>query len=118
LTSKAQRRSYATRYALQATLLTGSPTKRLSLAGLTQDLLEPVADRTSHPTRRGRQLHHLTGRHHLTPRLRIARRPRSAPHTFLTDSEHTDQLRRCLHDDGIPIEFRAAGSLALLFGLR
>ncbi len=42
----------------------------------------------------------------------------SQPKHFLDSADHDRQLRRCLHDPGIPTDVRAAGALILLFGLR
>lgn len=40
------------------------------------------------------------------------------PKTFANTQDHTEQLRRCVHDDDLPTDIRAAGILILLYGLR
>jgi hypothetical protein len=118
LTSKgAAQKLWSDQVRAAATLLDWLADQNLSLAELNQDLLDRWL--VEHPTRHDAVVNFITwtSRHHLNGQLRVARRPRSAPNTFLTDTEHTDQLRRCLHDHDIPIEYRAAGTLALLFGL-
>jgi integrase len=36
---------------------------------------------------------------------------------FLTEQDRADQLRRCLHDEDMPVEDRVAGAVVLLFGI-
>jgi hypothetical protein len=46
--------------------------------------------------------------------------PKKRPRTTLapiTEDEHWQQLRRCLHDNTLPTPVRAAGTLVLLYGL-
>jgi hypothetical protein len=57
-----------------------------------------------------------TGRHHLTEGLAVPSRRRSEPSLFLSDDQRWQQLRRCLHDPGMPADARIAGALVLLFG--
>jgi hypothetical protein len=45
-----------------------------------------------------------------------ARRP-SPPSIFIDEAAHLDQLHRCLNDDTIDVDLRAAGALILLYGL-
>ncbi|HEY5152096.1 MAG TPA: hypothetical protein VIJ23_20240 [Mycobacterium sp.] len=48
--------------------------------------------------------------------LTIPHRPRSEPATGLDDQDRWNMLQRCLHDQTMPIDVRAAGTLILLFG--
>ncbi len=41
----------------------------------------------------------------------------SPPSVFIDETAHLDQLNRCLHDDGIDVDLRAAGALILLYGI-
>jgi hypothetical protein len=85
------------------------------------DLDQPTLDHwlAEHQTQHDHVANFITwtSRHRLTRQLHVTRRQRSAPATFLTDDEHTAQLRRCLHEPAMPAEHRLAGALALLFGL-
>ncbi|MFI1004576.1 hypothetical protein ACIP10_09390 [Streptomyces galbus] len=53
----------------------------------------------------------------LIDQLTIPMIPQRQPTDFLDDAEYADQLRRCLNDVEIPINFRVVGSLVLLFGI-
>ncbi|MCG8969604.1 MULTISPECIES: hypothetical protein [Streptomyces] len=53
----------------------------------------------------------LTGNHE------IAYRPRDEPHRWWSQTEHWTHLRRCLHDDVLPLEVRVTGALMLLYGM-
>jgi len=48
--------------------------------------------------------------------LTIPNRPRSEPASYLEEEDRWNMLRRCLHDETMPIDVRAAGTLILLFG--
>ncbi len=48
--------------------------------------------------------------------LTIPNRPRSEPSIYLDEQDRWTMLQRCLHDDTMPIDVRAAGTLVLLFG--
>lgn len=48
--------------------------------------------------------------------LTLAHRPRSEPASFLEEKDRWNMLQRCLHDQNMPIDVRAAGTLILLFG--
>lgn len=39
------------------------------------------------------------------------------PSVFIDEATHLEQLHRCLHDDGIDVDLRAAGALILLYGI-
>ncbi|MFD5753279.1 hypothetical protein [Streptomyces sp. NPDC127033] len=53
----------------------------------------------------------LTGNHE------ISDRQRDEPHRWWSQSEHWAHLRRCLHDDMLPLEVRVTGALMLLYGM-
>lgn len=50
--------------------------------------------------------------------ITIPARKVGEPKTFANTQDHTEQLRRCIHDDDLPTDVRAAGILILLYGLR
>jgi integrase len=59
-----------------------------------------------------------TAERQLTPKLTVpARSFKQPPHRLLSDDEHRQQLRRCLTDTTLPVDVRAAGALATLFGI-
>lgn len=53
----------------------------------------------------------------LAPRLTIPLLPRQDPEKILDEQERWALLRRCLADDTVPLDTRAAAALLLLFGL-
>ncbi|CAL9669568.1 hypothetical protein SUDANB2_07341 (plasmid) [Streptomyces sp. enrichment culture] len=53
----------------------------------------------------------LTGDHE------VPDRQRDEPHRWWSQSEHWTHLRRCLHDDALPLEVRVTGALMLLYGM-
>lgn len=55
--------------------------------------------------------------HDLVPRLSVPRRPQSAPERILDDTDRWALLRRCLTDETMPLDTRAAAALILLYGL-
>lgn len=55
-------------------------------------------------------------RRHLTSDLTIPALPRTEPAPALTENDRWHQLRRCLHDDDLPLDIRTAGALLLLYG--
>jgi hypothetical protein len=54
----------------------------------------------------------------LTGKLAVPLIPRQQPADFLGDDERWQLLHRCLTDDTLPADVRAAGGLVLLFGLQ
>ncbi len=48
--------------------------------------------------------------------LTVSARPRSDPHLFLAEDDRWHTLRRCLHDDDLPMDVRVTGALVLLYG--
>jgi hypothetical protein len=53
----------------------------------------------------------------IAPTLTVPLRPRQEPEQVLDEPERWDLLRRCLNDEAIPLDTRAAAALVLLFGL-
>ncbi|MFJ4541934.1 hypothetical protein ACIP39_39080 [Streptomyces tibetensis] len=53
----------------------------------------------------------------LTGNLEISDRPRDEPHCWWSESEHWTHLRRCLHDEALPLDVRVTGALMLLYGI-
>lgn len=58
-----------------------------------------------------------TGERGLTRMLTVPTIPRQEPADLLGDDERWQLLQRCLNDDAMPTDVRAAGALTLLFGL-
>jgi hypothetical protein len=54
----------------------------------------------------------------LTRSLAVAAIPRQQPADLLGDDERWQLLQRCLNNEAMPIDVRAAGALILLFGLQ
>ena len=48
--------------------------------------------------------------------LTVPQRPHTDPATFLEPADSSSMLRRCLYDQDLPMDVRAAGVLVLLFG--
>jgi hypothetical protein len=53
----------------------------------------------------------------IAPKLTVPLRPRQEPEQILDEHERWNLFRRCLTDDTIPLDTRAAAALVLLFGL-
>jgi hypothetical protein len=53
----------------------------------------------------------------VAPTLTVPLRPRQQPEQILDEHKRWNLLRRCLTDDTIPLDTRAAAALVLLFGL-
>ncbi|HEY2576182.1 MAG TPA: hypothetical protein VGI74_07725 [Streptosporangiaceae bacterium] len=58
------------------------------------------------------------GQRRLAPVTAIPWRPEDRPTSFLDPSQQWQHLRRCLTDDTLPLDLRAAGALILLFGTK
>lgn len=56
-------------------------------------------------------------KHGLTGEVTIPKRPIASSQQPITEGDRWTQLRRCLHDQALPTQVRAAGALVLLFGL-
>jgi hypothetical protein len=95
--------------------------QQLALAALTQHhvdgwLAEPVG---SHRRYFARDFLKWAVSKRLAPRnVTIPARKGGQPRTFADTADYTQQLRRCLHDEHLPTDIRAAGALILLYGLR
>ena len=88
-----------------------------ALSNLTQaDLDQWLADGTT--TRRAVRyfLQWACGRG-LADDLTVPLPPRQEPARLLGESDHIQQLNRCLTDETMPLDLRVGGSLALLFGM-
>ncbi|MGQ0480971.1 MAG: hypothetical protein ACT4O0_08090 [Pseudonocardia sp.] len=70
---------------------------------------------TSHHRRLGNFLTWARARR-LCADLRVPTRPRGEPTQFIPDTDRWSQLTRCLRDDDLPLNVRAAGALVLLYG--
>jgi hypothetical protein len=90
---------------------------QLTLATLTQPRLEDWLAANPNAATLPATVHHLDQPPTPGPRPGRATTPRAEPHLFLTERDRTEQLRRCLHDEDVPIEDRVLGVLVLLFGI-
>ncbi|WP_159392837.1 hypothetical protein [Streptomyces cyaneogriseus] len=87
-----------------------------ALADLTQHQVDlwltgPLERRHVRPFLRWAHQRRLTGLHDVRPR------PRGEAPTWFSDTEHWAHLQRCLHDDTLPLDVRAAKALMLLYGM-
>ena len=95
--------------------------QELDLASLTQHhvdswLAEPIG---SHRRYLARDFLKWAVSKRLAPRnVSIPAMKVGEPRTFADSEDYTQQLRRCLHDEDVPADIRAAGALILLYGLR
>lgn len=106
-----------TRILVALDLLTWLDEQQLSLAQLDQPSLEAwlAAGNSSSYTIRY-FLDWATARG-LTRPLTVPTLPRQAPDQILDEADRWDLLQRCLTDETMPLDIRAAGALVLLFGL-
>jgi hypothetical protein len=90
-----------------------------TLGDLRQDDLDRWLDE-EHTQRRNRIRYFLnwTSARGLSRRLTVPLIPRQEPADLLDDDERWQLLQRCLTDEELPIEARAAGALILLFALQ
>ncbi len=74
---------------------------------------------TTYPTRRRGLASFIrwTVARRLTSKLTVPPKPKTLPSHFLDEDEYSDQLRRCLNDDALPLEVRIAGALIMLYAL-
>lgn len=74
---------------------------------------------TTHPTRRRGLASFIrwTTARRLTGKITVPPRPKTLPSRFLDEDEYSEQLRRCLNDDTLPLEVRIAGALIRLYAL-
>lgn len=100
-------------------LLTWIDAERTTLADLRQDDLDRWLD-DEKTQRRNRVRYFLgwTADRGLSRRLTVPAIPRQEPAEFLDDDQRWHLLHRCLTDETLPIEVRAAGALILLFALQ
>lgn len=64
-----------------------------------------------------REFIHWTRKRGLTQNLSIPKRRPQLPTSPLTDDARWHHLRRCIHDDSLPLAVRTAGALSLLYGI-
>jgi hypothetical protein len=71
------------------------------------------------PTQRNSIRYFLAWAHRsgLTDRATVPLLPKTSTEVFLSESEHREQLRRCLAEEDLPLDARVAGALVLLFGM-
>jgi hypothetical protein len=99
-------------------LLTWLENNQLTLHTVSQDQLNAwLIARPTDATYRARQFLTWARRHHLAGDVSIPKKqPRSAM-PAITEDQRWTQLARCLREDSLPTEVRAAGALVLLYGL-
>ncbi|WP_327643760.1 hypothetical protein [Micromonospora zamorensis] len=100
-------------------LLTWIDAEATTLADLRQDDLDRWLD-DEKTQRRNRVRYFLgwTADRGLSRQLTVPAIPRQEPAEFLDDDQRWHLLHRCLTDQTLPVEARAAGALILLFGLQ
>ena len=64
-----------------------------------------------------RQFLHWTASRHLTSEVSAPAVKHAPPSTFVEEAVQLDRLNRCLNDDTLDTDVRAAGALILLFGM-
>ncbi|MGW7554335.1 hypothetical protein [Streptomyces rimosus] len=98
--------------------LTWTSEHGLALENVTQLDVDAWLD-AGGPSRRSiRGFLNWTHRHGLTVNLSVPGPRRSSePREWCTPEQRWALLERCLHDDGLPLDVRAAGCLILLYGL-
>jgi len=131
LLRRARRRAAARRYPATAThhirrrifvaleLLEWIDNQELSLKTLRQEHIDRwLDDSTTQRRNASRYFLKWTHQRGLTGNLVVPDVPWQHPAEFLDEDNRWQLLRRCLTDDAIPTDVRAAGALTLLFGLR
>ena len=106
-----------TQITIALTLLAWLDEHNLSLADLDQPHLDTwLADgNTNHYNIRNFLI--WAAARNLAPTLTVPLRPRQQPEQILDETERWNLLQRCLTDDTITLDTRAAAALLLLFGL-
>jgi hypothetical protein len=90
---------------------------QLALADLTQPILDQWLAEGSTARRAIRYFLQWAHDRRVTGDLEVTLPPKTGPAELLSDDERVAQLRRCLTDEELPLDLRAAGTLMLLFGL-
>jgi hypothetical protein len=106
-----------TRIRIALELLAWLDEQQLTLADLTQDLLDQWLAAGNTRNYSIRYFLSWTARRGLLPQLTVPALPRQDPARILAEDERWHQLSRMLSDATLPPDVRAAGALVLLFGL-
>lgn len=89
----------------------------LALADLAQEHIDDwIAGATSQRRYLIRYFLKWTTSRRLTRELTVPSIPRQEPQSFLDEDDRWPLLQRCLTDDALPADVRAAGAITLLFG--
>ena len=89
----------------------------LTLQTFTQTHLEVwLTDNGVHGARSVHAFIAWTNQRRLTTGLKVPTQRSGEPNQFVAAHEHLAMLRRCLHDDDLPLDVRVAGALLLLYG--
>ncbi len=89
----------------------------LTLAGLTQEHIDDwITGSGSQRRYQVRYFLNWTAGRRLTRKLTVPSIPRQQPQNLLAEDDHWQLLQRCLTDDSMPADVRAAGAVTLLFG--
>lgn len=92
--------------------------RKLTLATVTQNAIDQWLTATpTDATYAAREFLYWARKHDLAGQVDIPKKPHGVSLQPITEDERWTQLRRCLHEETLPTEVRAAGSLVLLFGL-
>lgn len=98
-------------------LLTWLDTRSVSLADLTQADLDLWLDEGKTTRRNVRYFLKWARRHRLCQELNVPMPRRADPTPSMSESDRTQQLHRCITDESIPLDLRAAAILVMLYGL-
>jgi hypothetical protein len=113
------RRDLRRRVLVALDLLAWIDEQGMALEQLRQDDLDRWLDEEKSQRRnRIRYFLNWTADRGLTRSLTVATIPRQQPADLLGDDERWQLLQRCLNNEAMPIDVRAAGALILLFGLQ
>jgi len=105
---------------VRATLnfLTWLDQQHLTLATVTQPKIDRWLTATpTDATYTAREFLYWARQHRLAGDVTIPKKPHHSSLAPITEDDRWTQLRRCLHEQTLPTDVRAAGALVLLFGL-
>jgi hypothetical protein len=91
---------------------------RLTLATVPQTMIDQWLTVTpTDVTYAAREFLYWARKHNIADDVSIPKKPHHASLQPITEDDRWTQLRRCLHEQALPTQVRAAGALVLLFGL-
>jgi len=98
-------------------LLTWLDTRYLTLDRLTQPHLDLWLDQSHNKHKPVKYFLRWAARRGLTRDLTVPAQRRGTPPAILSDEQRWHQLRRCLHEQTMPLHVRVVGALSLLLGV-